>query len=240
MPALPRRRWLRFSLRTLLVLVTALGIWLGIAFHRARLQARAVESIQAQYASVWYDYQYNGEDSKQSGVSRVPPWLLNGLGVDFFHDVTSVSLDVYPVNDDTLATLRSLQNLRHLFFVTSEVTDNGLAHLKALKKLQQLHILAAPNSVGDLGAPPFTDAGLSALAELHDLRELWIYHANIGDKSLEHFEGLTSLDTLLLQNTQVTRERAKRLSKFLPNCNISVWRGDDEIFTAGPGISTGP
>src|SRR5687767_7099653 len=98
---IPLRRFLRFSLRALLVLVAVCSVWLGIAFQRAREQARAVGVIQAAYGYVFYDYQGENWDSfDQWGKSEVPSWLLDSLGVDFFHDVTLVVFDTVPVHDD--------------------------------------------------------------------------------------------------------------------------------------------
>lgn len=41
-----RRRWLSYSLRTFLVLITLFGIWLGIKVEQARRQKRAVETLR--------------------------------------------------------------------------------------------------------------------------------------------------------------------------------------------------
>jgi hypothetical protein len=43
----PCRRWLRFSLRTMLVVVTLLGVWLGVKVEQARRQKRAVDTLKA-------------------------------------------------------------------------------------------------------------------------------------------------------------------------------------------------
>jgi hypothetical protein len=42
-PVKLRRRWLRFRLRTMIVAVGLLGIWLGIITNRANRQRRAIE-----------------------------------------------------------------------------------------------------------------------------------------------------------------------------------------------------
>src|SRR5687767_4676313 len=96
-------RFLRFSLRGLLVVVAICSVWLGIVFHRAREQARAVAAIKSAYGYVFYDYQRTEWDSfDQWGTSDVPRWLLENLGVDFFHDVTLVVFDVLPIEDHVL------------------------------------------------------------------------------------------------------------------------------------------
>jgi hypothetical protein len=52
------RGLLQFSLRALLVLVAVCSVCLGIAFHRAREQARAVSLIESLGGTVTYDYQW--------------------------------------------------------------------------------------------------------------------------------------------------------------------------------------
>ena len=54
--AMARRRWLRYSLRTLMVLVTVLCVWLAIKVNAARRRADVVAAIQ-KAGTVWFDYQ---------------------------------------------------------------------------------------------------------------------------------------------------------------------------------------
>ena len=61
-PSKPRRRWFQFSLRTLMVLVTVLCVWLGLVSERARKQREAVAAIEALGGWVWYDYQNSGQE----------------------------------------------------------------------------------------------------------------------------------------------------------------------------------
>ena len=56
-----RPRWLRFSLRTLLVVVTVLGVWLGVQVNPVRKQRNAVAWIQEVGGTVTYDYEI-GDD----------------------------------------------------------------------------------------------------------------------------------------------------------------------------------
>ena len=52
-----RRRWFRFSLRMLLVVVTVLCVWLAIKVNAARRQKEAVAAILSAGGTVNYDYQ---------------------------------------------------------------------------------------------------------------------------------------------------------------------------------------
>ena len=54
---------MQFSLRALFVLVAVCSICFGLAFHRAREQARAVAAIKSAGGYVFYDYQGVEADS---------------------------------------------------------------------------------------------------------------------------------------------------------------------------------
>src|SRR5690348_7256064 len=80
MPLLPIRRWLRFSIRTLLVAVTIFCVWLGwqwrLVHERRTLRARILE----QGGSVYGDelsLQYRADEVVRMNVNgtdaRVPP-----------------------------------------------------------------------------------------------------------------------------------------------------------------------
>src|SRR5262245_19997517 len=65
-----KRRWLRFSLRTMLLLITALCIWLGYQVNAARRQREALAAIARAGGTVYFD-------------RRTPPdWLHQFLGDD--------------------------------------------------------------------------------------------------------------------------------------------------------------
>src|SRR5262245_45100896 len=126
-PTRPRRerRGFRFSLRTLLLLVAILSVWLGFLVKRAKQQQAAIKEIEALGGWVYYDYQM--ADGKPFATpdarSWVPEWLLDGVGPDYFHDVVSVNM-VY--SDD------GREN--KLF------TDDVKMHLSAFPKLQVLAV----------------------------------------------------------------------------------------------------
>src|SRR5262245_27650401 len=88
----PRRRWFSVSLRTLLVLVTVLAIWLGWQANRAHKQREAVARIRELGGVVAYDYEYS--DDKGWIPDATPPgrqWMHDIAGLDFFATVVSVA-----------------------------------------------------------------------------------------------------------------------------------------------------
>ena len=91
------RRWLQFSLRSFFVLLTALGVWLGVASQRAREERDAVQAIEALGGTVAYDWQYERLTDEIVFTCRPgkeppgPRWLRRVLGDAFFQRVIGVA-----------------------------------------------------------------------------------------------------------------------------------------------------
>jgi Leucine Rich repeat len=192
-----RRRWFRFSLRTMLLAVTLFCAWLGVTFNRANRQKHAVETITSHGGQVNYDYEAD-EDGRFVQNPPPPPgpdWLRNLIGTDYFATVVDVGIDYQKgVNDDAVEALADLPQLRRLHLHGIDVTDSVLARLT---RLTQLHILALTNS-------SVTDAGCEPLKRLTRLKELGLVSRCISDGALEHIEGLTRLTGIVLRAPQVT------------------------------------
>ena len=148
----PRRRWLRFSLRTFLLVLTALCIWLGVKVNQARRQKAAVEAL-TRLGDVFYAHQLSRDleyfdvydPQKDLGV---PTWLRELAGDDFFQSVAAVDFKAH-VTDANLVHLAALRELKRLFFIADakEVTDVGLANLPRPQPL--VYFRASGTSVGD-------------------------------------------------------------------------------------------
>jgi hypothetical protein len=195
-PSRPRRRWLRFSLRTLLLVVTLVAVALSVWVNQAERQRRAVAAIRAAGGWVKYDYErrplvtgtavgFSVQSTPQSsfdGELPGPDWLCRLLGVDYFADVTwALRFDEIDV-----AILCALTSLERLDLSGTQVSDAGLAHLSGLTSLQVLN----------LDGTQVSDAGCVRLS------------------------GLTSLQELSLYDTQATDAGCERLQTALPNCTI--------------------
>lgn len=203
-PPKPKRRWYRFSLRTLLVVILLLSVllgWFALKLRQAERQRRAVEAIRKAGGTVFYDYQFHEESGTTTGVreSPVPAWLRELIGEDFFASVAGVGFhdpewsasDSRPTTvDDADAVLEHVAGLTGvvcLRLYANQVTDVGMEHLRGLTRLRYL----------DLSYTQVTDAGL------------------------EHLKGLTELGLLQLHGTDVTEEGSEELRKALPDCHIS-------------------
>ncbi|HUY89571.1 MAG TPA: hypothetical protein VMV10_12625 [Pirellulales bacterium] len=154
-----RRRWLQFSLRGLLALLTVFAIWLGFIVNRIREQREALETIEAMGADVRYEYD-------ETADRTVSPWLKSLYGD--LHALKGVRVAV-------LQSVRPSESSTEWFFSTEgrsgwfgifnpDITfdDRGLMALGKLKTVDDVLIMNVP----------VTDAGLMHLASCVRLRRL--------------------------------------------------------------------
>ena len=237
------RRFLQFSLRSLLVFVLLVSIgmsWLGVKLERARRQREAVRVIERIGGLVVYDYKLRQAHSPFPVEPPVPKWKLALLGDDFFFDVSYVAFDGDSVgvefDDGQMTNLRGLTDVEILFLAEMPVTDAGLENLRGLAKLRILFLDLTPvtdagleNLTGltdltmlSLAGTQITDAGLEHVKELVSLEDLNISNTQVSDAGLERLVGLTRLRRLNLDSTEITLEGVKKLRDALPDdCRIS-------------------
>jgi hypothetical protein len=208
-------RWrFQFSIRSLLVLTVAVAVpcsWLAVEMKAAKRQREVAEDIDNSGGTAEYGIYY------MPNPTLPAPWLLNLLGVDFFSDVTYVTLcpqdadaqlahlkdlpgiwglDLHgtQVTDAWLEYIEGLAELHFLELENTRVTDAGLEHLRGLTQLQLLCIRDTQ----------ITGAGLEHLKALLQLHELEITDTQVTDAGLEHLDGLSQLQDLAINSTRVT------------------------------------
>jgi hypothetical protein len=158
----PRRRWLQFSLRTVMVAVLFLGCglgWFAREVQRVRAQRKAAAAIEKLGGGVGY------ADESDGRIRGAVAWMGKLFGEDLSGDVTSVILDGPSINDAALAHLRGLAQLRWLSLTNTRISDAGLTHLRGLRELGSLEL--ANTMVSDTG-----------LAHLRGLTRLWYMDLN--------------------------------------------------------------
>jgi hypothetical protein len=238
-----RRRWLRFSLRTLLIVVTLLGIWLGVKVDQARRQKRAVDTLRMLGAGVRYEHQRLPDGRFDDRIELdVPAWARNLCGDDFFQTVRGVYLwRRVSITDEELECLDDLPYLEVLHIDGLPITDAGLAHIPHPHRLTQL--ATDGTNIGDgflhrlrsakrlqtlqLDNSEVTDAGLSALSGISTLRRLSLVGTQTGDKGLATFAPCKQLEALRL-GRQVTNQG---LQQFETLENITHFRAKDSPIT---------
>jgi len=190
------RRFVRFSLRGLLIVMTVLCIWGGITVNRVHRQKRAVEAVIRDGGYISYHYQSQPDNGAPGfgrggyGLGRggyvgrgaftgrwAPPkppgpkWLREWLGDHYF--VTPVLVQ----NRGQGAT-----------------DENSIAYLKDMPSLETLSWREAK----------FEQSDFEAIGSLHQLRKLFVYYSNMNDEGLSKLKGMTNLEMLGLSGTEIT------------------------------------
>ena len=131
-----RRRWLQFSLSSIFLLVTVLGVWLGIVVNQAREQREAVAAIKAAGGVVYYDWEEHHDPfGDEDAVPPGPAWLRRFIGDDFFLKANIVSFRYMP-DRKTTEILNLVPHLRRLgsleaVFVPARTSQGTVDKLRA-------------------------------------------------------------------------------------------------------------
>ncbi len=193
-PSLAWRRFLRFSVRRMVVIVLMVGVCLGLGVRIvrvARIQPEAVAAIAKARGTVIYDWQTNNSSPGRVRKPPWPGWLVNLVGAEYFGNVVSVVLP--SASEDDLIHVGQLRRLRTFQIDKPDMTDAGLAHLRGLTNLSKL----------DLAGTRVTDAGLVNVKELINLFVFDLSDTNVSDAGLAHLKGMTNLSWLRMNRTHV-------------------------------------
>ena len=125
-----RSRWLRVSLRGLMVLVLVIGGGLGWLVHRARVQRDAVVAITRTGGSVRYQIidDYGGDILLRDQPRPLSGWLIGWLGDDYSENVRVVFLGPEATDVD-LAQAGRFSMLKLLKVGQANVSEAALARL---------------------------------------------------------------------------------------------------------------
>ncbi len=177
--------------------------------------------LKPSISTIRYDWQFKDGRGVWNGKPWEQKWLADILSVDYFHNVTMVSLSGN-VTDADMACLGSLSRIDTLVLDPSNLTEIGVEHLDRLTRLRWLTIYCAVGhadnqiirlkrlkSLGrlrglNLDGTDVTDAGVWQLDGLTDLELLGLERTNVTDACLTHLGRLTALQNLFLNQTQVS------------------------------------
>jgi hypothetical protein len=221
---------MRFRLRTLLIVLTIISIWLGFRVNAARQQARAVAEIGKQrLGHVVYDFELNAKTGQAQ--SWVPGWILSRTGPDLFHDVVDVKMDLLNDHGPADATL---------------IVSNMRRQLASLPRLKRLTVMVAPEaSEGCMEAVSHsagleflrcwnaTDAGVAHLNRLRHLTFVGLDNAKLTDESLRTLGRMPQLEWLSLQNNHFTDDGLAHLSNLKCLRRLCIDTGQSRFTDAG-------
>jgi len=203
-----RRHWRQFSLRGLLVLVSAAAVflaWFAWRLREARVQDTAAEEIVRAGGEVAYSDQFYGGVSRLTPYAPKPRFVGDLLRRMFGGDPTRKLVSVKLFNNES-AALISKNGLHDLRIVRLEggasITDEALPHLAKCKELRVLYLDGAA----------ITDQGLVPIGNLRKLEELWLENTRVSDSTMALLAHLPALNCLDLCNTAVTDKGLKEIA----------------------------
>ena len=229
-----RRRWLRFSLRTLLLLTAVFAVWLGVQVNKAHRFRKAVARIQENNGTVVYDWvrknrlptpmfkeQYALVLERKREFVEDDSWLAAILGSEYFDRVEAVHFAgdpnsaVHPleqrVSQECLDALGDLPDLVELHFYGGIIEDDGVQKIAECDQLEVLHLVSFR----------VTDRGIRHLSSLKNLQKLVLYAPRTSsDAVVETVKGLPDLEEFYLSGTPVTEAGLSEIREALPNCRI--------------------
>lgn len=188
----------RFTIRTILVLMTGLAVFLAHRTHIARREAPALKLVREHGCTPLYRHDIFG-----NLPSFAPNVVRETIGIENFGSVVRLNFaEGQPKSDDAFAMLGRLPNVTVLNSDGALISNSGLAPIASLSQLTCLRLNNAKN---------ISDDGVKHLAELKDLNMLNLSGTGVTDLGLAHLQGLTKLQSLNLENTVVTDEGIKQL-----------------------------
>ena len=218
--ARPRKSGLlRFSLRSLLVVVTLLAM--GLAWFVYWREGKRREAA----AGDWVLNHGGSIAEFHSREAANPPWwvryLAEAMPERCLRTVTFVDFLKDPTDAD-LAVLRDLPNLKQ--FNLNHAANIKPARLSPLAALTRLEVLYLMNT-------PVGDAGLAHLRNLHGLREIWVENTGITDASVPWIASNPELTHLGVAGTTISDTSAPLLAR-LENLEVLALR-DTQITSRG-------
>jgi len=206
----------RFSVRTLVVAITVLGMVLGLAgneVNRLWLHRQAKERIRE------LDGMY-GSASEGQGCEPLGPWwcpvVRDGLyakeEVVWFNSTKNDGL-----RDEDLQVLRHFPHLTDLQITAPLITDEALIHIQGIKTLRELDLNGTqvtgrglkrlggiPLEMLVLSGPAVTDETTEALAVFPDLRKLIVGKSAVTDAGLANLKHVPRLEKLYLSESPIS------------------------------------
>ena len=234
-------RFLRFRLRTLLLVFTIFGVFIGPELYTQIRQHNAAKRLSA-IPNTYLAYDYDFESDDKNWAAKFPPirskvakafhWVT---GSHFFNPVVRLVLSDTSV--ESISLVGELRNLKWLHienFSTGSLTERKITSLKSLQNCTRLEYLVVGNwlnlrpngSVGFRGTGttllPYdiTDSDVAIISELKYLRVLAIGGEHIDDESIKMLANLDSLEQLYLSRTNMTETGLDEFRQSNPNVQI--------------------
>ena len=169
-------RFLQFGLAWLLILVTAVAIWL--AYRENTRTARALVNIEDSGGRIEQTENLNDEQSKIEQISFQGNSQTTNQDLVPIRDLRNVyRIDLDYTSIDDISPIKNQSNLRWLDLEDTNVDSEDLRNLERLKKLRIL-VLTGTKISND---------GLEYVSDMSELVELRLNKTLVNDDCLIHF-----------------------------------------------------
>lgn len=222
----------RFRLRTLLLVVTLVAIYLANATRNASWQKRFIERVDRTGGYARYDWQYANMAFKPDAVPPQPQWLLGLVDKNYFMQVKHVCISGVLADSD-------VQWLAHTHCVKELEIDVAKSHellrqLGTQKQLRCLRVRASgeldlsflkemPN-LEVLNIEGATLRDITPVASLRTLTFLRAAGCDLSNLEIEAFREMQQLTFLHLHGGDWTKElddsKFLEIQSYLPKCTV--------------------
>jgi Leucine Rich repeat len=220
----------RFNLRTLLLVMTALSIWLGLKIGRENRLQQAINTVTNVGGHLKVhdrspDFPWglwaNRYELDFYGVSKpLPEATFAHFGTFAPSNLSDLELSNTGVTDASLKYVGQLCDLEHLSLANetylsgekipgkrqNHITDTGLQEISGLTELKRIQ----------LGGTDITDEGLKSLTEMWRLRCIYLEGTKIEGTGFAHLRLLKDLLVLELNGCPISSDGYAELLK-MPN-----------------------
>lgn len=240
-------RWFQLNLRTILFLVTVLGLFFGFFLRPYQLQQQAIARMRkgGPHNFVWYTV---GEwPSRDSFIRRCLPRR-------FFDKVRFVGFDQRDVEPEALAALGSLPYVDGVAFTHGDTTNIRVSssierqresegsswsfRSRTTPRRNIAHIHSIPTFVKpqlvtsiQLSDSDASDSHIRSLAPLVFLAQLNLDNTEVTDEGISEIANFESLTELFLNETAITDEGLSKLAT-LPHLK-TLWVCDTRVTDEG-------
>lgn len=181
-PSAPRRRWFRFSLRTLLLVAPLIAIlisYVGVRWYRSYVETQAVRAISRHGGTIQRDkegriilVEIPGDKLTDETLDELVPYMAN------LPTLETLILHGPFVTDEGLAPVARLTQLKRLHLINMEVSSSAIASLKKGRPNLEIAQSAVSPTASALAARDIYDHALLHVVFSPDQRLLVTGRAN--------------------------------------------------------------
>lgn len=212
-----KKHLLRFSMKTLFMVVSLIAVFVNHWVGRARDRKEAAEYFlsRAETEYFWSRSKvtitfksYRRDESFYGWPRRVPVWLSELVGDQHLDDICRIEL--YESNDEDLRRLAMVDGLRELGVFDVRESCADMAWLRPLNELEHFSYDRWEST------KPSDDQWRVCFKRLPRLRELSISRNAITDEGTRHLAALVHLESLDLSGNAISTAGVRHLDT-LPN-----------------------